>query len=210
MAVASTPCSAQSPLTYRESTGTREIIILIDEELLPTGSIIHSRMSDGEQHDVQIDSSAETLLYHVVSQLRGIDYTVTREGSRLIVDGVFEGKPVARSIRINTRPWYQSMEWSLHDYVRSESREPLLYWVVHPWEAKAYLLQARCEGIDAITLDGLPLSALRVRVGPAGILRIFWSTLYWFRPSDARYLRYEGVRGLPGTPKTTVELESDG
>jgi hypothetical protein len=210
IAAVSIPCAAQSPLTYRDSTGTREISIVIDEELLPSGSVIHSRMSDGEQHDVQIDPSAETILYRVVSPQRLIDYTVRREGSLLVVDGAFEGKPIARRLRIDARPWYQSMEWSLHDYVCSQSREPLLYWVVHPWEAKAYLLQARGEGIDEITLDGLPRYALRVRVSPAGILQLFWKTLYWFRPSDARYLRYEGIRGLPGTPKTTVELLGDG
>lgn len=55
-------------------------------------------------------------------------------------------------------------------------------------------------------MDGRTEEAMRVRVSPWGLLSLFWSSLYWFRPSDGAFLRYEAVRGLPGTPKTVVEL----
>jgi len=54
------------------------------------------------------------------------------------------------------------------------------------------------------------VDAVRLRVVPVGILRFFWSALYWFRPADGRFERSEGVRGGPGTPKTVVELLDKG
>jgi len=43
-------------------------------------------------------------------------------------------------------------------------------------------------------------------VKPAGILGAFWSSLYWYRPADGRFLRYEAMREGPGTPKSVVEF----
>ena len=98
------------------------------------------------------------------------------------------------------------MEWELADYAVSGSTQPLVFWVVNPFEARAYQMQAIGESREVIDDNGKSLTAARVRVRPNGFLAPFWSTLYWFRPSDGRFVRYEGVRGLPGTPKTTVEL----
>ena len=54
------------------------------------------------------------------------------------------------------------------------------------------------------------LHALRVRIRPVGILHYLWSALYWYRPGDGTFLRYEAVRGWVGTPKTVIELTSKG
>ena len=59
-------------------------------------------------------------------------------------------------------------------------------------------------------MDDKLQDSVRIRVSPVGILHFIWSALYWFRPTDARFLRYEAVRGLPGTPRTVVELMSGG
>ncbi len=182
----------------------------MSEQMLPAGSIVHSRMSDGDRHDVQIDSSAATTTYHLESPARRIAYTVTRAGDVLTVKGIFGGAPISKTIPIDHRPWYQGIERSLHDFVVTGESRPLVFWIVQPWEANAYLLQARAEGQERITVNDRQMTALRVRVSPVGFLRFFWSSLYWFRPSDGRFLRYEAVRGFPGTPKTVVEFIGDG
>ena len=67
-------------------------------------------------------------------------------------------------------------------------------------------MQAREEKEEGIPVDGRALEAMRVKVSPWGLLSLFWSSLYWYRSSDGTFVRFEGVRGLPGTPKTVVEL----
>jgi hypothetical protein len=94
----------------------------------------------------------------------------------------------------------------LQPFVVSGSSLPVVFWVVQPFEGYVYLMQARGEKEEAIAVDGRTLEGMRVRVSPRGILAALWSSLYWFRPSDGAFLRYEAVRGLPGTPKTVVEL----
>jgi hypothetical protein len=201
---------AQSSLLYRETAGARQITNRMSEEILPDGFFMRSRLSDGDMHDVRLDKALLTLSYHVTSPARRIDYTVVRTGNVLVVDGMLGGKPISKRITIDSRPWYESFERSAQDFITAGVRVPLVFWVVHPWEANAYLLQARIEGREQVSVNSTRVDAVRVRVAPLGFLRIFWSALYWYRQDDGRFLRYEGVRGPPGTPKTIVELLDSG
>jgi hypothetical protein len=205
LALACPLAAAQGFLPYRDLTGTRETTVDIEEEILPDGSIMHSRMTDGELHDVRLDASTVTISYHVVSPARRIDYRVTRDGDILHVAGTFAGAPISKTIRIGGPPWYESIERSIRDYIITGETRPLPFWILNPWDATAYRMEAQSEGQEVITVNDRQVTAVRIRVSPVGLLRLFWSSLYWFRPSDGRFLRYEAVRGLPGTPKTVVE-----
>jgi hypothetical protein len=198
--------SAEPSLLYRDTTGSVQILIHIQQELLPNGSLINSLLSDGDVHRVALDQSNATVSYRFASPVRKTSYRVHREGNALLAQGTFKGVSFSRRITINAGPWFESMEWELTDYAMSGSTQPLVFWVVNPFEAQAYEMQAIGESPENIMDNGQSVPAQRVRVRPAGILAPFWSTLYWFRLTDGRFLRYEGVRGMPGTPLTVVEL----
>jgi len=202
--------AAQVARPYRDLTGGRELTILMSQELVPGGSIGHSVQSDGDLHDVHLDNDDATTFYRVRSPSRGIDYTVIRKDNVLSITGTLGGGSVSKTIKINDRPWYQAIETSLHDYIVTYAAtgvaRPLTFWIVQPWEAKAYLLQAKTELQEQISVNGRQVTGVRVRVTPTGILRLLWSSIYWYRPSDAGFVRNEVVRGGPGTPKSVVEF----
>jgi hypothetical protein len=127
-------------------------------------------------------------------------------GNKILVEGTLNGSPMSRQLPIDATAWMESMEWQLGEYAMSGSTRPVHFWVLQPFEAMAFPLQATGEPEENIVVNGQPQPAKRVRVRPAGILAPFWSSIFWFRPSDGRFLRNEAVRGLPGTPKTFVEL----
>ena len=167
---------------------------------------VHSRLSDGDLHNVEMDTSRATFRYDYESPERKTAYSATREGNEIILQGTLKGQPLSRRLPIDSHPWFQAMEWSLQPFVVSGSSQPLVFWVLQPFEGHVYLMQAREEKAEEVPVDGQTLEAMRVRVSPRGILSAVWSSLYWFRPSDGAFLRYEAVRGFPGTPKTVVEL----
>jgi hypothetical protein len=203
------PSFSQLTAVYRDRTGTRETAIRIRQDPLPHGFLFRSFMSDGEYHEVEYGPSDTTVRYRVQSPARGIDYSATREGNTMVFKGVFGGRPLARSQRIDDHPWLETVERSLIGLALDPGRPQTVFWIVQPWEAKAYLMQALNEGEDAVMLDGCSVGAVRVRVRPYGLLALFWSSLYWYRLPDGLFLRYEAVRGLPGTPLTVVELASE-
>jgi hypothetical protein len=155
---------------------------------------------------VHLDSASATVRYDFESPRRKTAYSAVRDGNAILLEGTLRGTPLSRKVQIDAKPWYESMEWSLQRLALSGSSEPVLFWVLQPFEARAYLLQARVEKTEAIINDERAVPAVRVRVSPTGLLSLFWNALFWYRPTDGMNLRYESVRGLPGTPKTTVEL----
>jgi hypothetical protein len=201
--------AAQASPTYSERTGDREITIRVVQERLPRGVVIRSFMSDGDYHEVEYDDSETTVRYRVASPAKNMDYSAARAGNLIMVQGVVAGKAVSRKLLIDDSPWYQTLEVSLSPYALAGSAQPLVFWIVQPWEARAYLMRAKVEPEQTILMAKASVRALPVRVSPTGLLGLFWSTLYWYRSPDGVFVRYEGVRGLPGTPRTVVELISE-
>jgi hypothetical protein len=197
---------AQASYSLRDTTGGRQVDIRILHEPLPSGLLVRSFMSNGEYHEVEYGPSAATVRYRVLSPSRNLDYTVRRDGNLLRFEGTFRGKPLSRTQKIDDHDWLETIELSLSAFARSSDRTSPAFWIVNPWEAKAFLMQATNEGADAVMVAGTPTASIRVRVRPAGFLAIFWSSLYWYRAADGLFVRYEAVRGLPGTPLTVVEL----
>jgi len=198
--------SAQASHSLRETTGGRQVDIRILHEPLPGGLLVRSFMSDGEYHEVEYGPSAATVRYRVLSPSRNLEYTVRRDGDLLRFEGIFRGKLLSRTQKIDDHEWLETVELSLSAFARSADRTSPAFWIVHPWDAKAILMQATNEGEDTVMVAGTPTASIRVRVRPAGILALFWSSLYWYRSADGLFVRYEAVRGLPGTPLTVVEL----
>ena len=202
----SLPAGAQGAWVYRDLTGRMVTIIHLREETRGDETTIHSSLSDGDLHNIEMDASRATFRYNYQSPERNTAYSATREGNEIVLQGTLQGRPLLRKFAIDSHPWFQAMEWSLQPFVVSGSSQPLVFWVVQPFEGAVYLMQAREEKAEEVPVDGQTREAMRVRVSPRGILSALWSSLYWFRPSDGAFLRYEAVRGLPGTPKTVVEL----
>lgn len=206
-ALCSLPVGAQEKYIYRERTRDQEIRTTIWETKLPGGSIVNSAMSDGDAHRVQVDESFATQRYTFESPKRNTAYVVVRQGNTLRLEGTLNGRPLLRTVQIDSRPWYESLEWTLQGYVAA-SFNSVVFWIVHPFEAKVYLMRAHAEAHESIPVNDRSTDAVRVRVGLAGIGSILWSSLYWFRPMDGEFLKSEAVRGFPGTPLTVVELVS--
>ena len=198
--------AAQAVFTYRERTAGADIMVHMEEDIVPHGLIIRSSMSDGDYHEVEYDATEATVKYRVVSPSRKTAYSALRKGNVIDVSGVLAGKPFSRTLQIDSHPWYETMEVSLSHYALGGVQQPLLFWVVQPWDANAYLMQAKVEPEQMISVDEARLHAMPVLVSAAGFLSLFWSTLYWYRSTDGLYVRYEGVRGGPGTPLTVVEM----
>ncbi|HET6486495.1 MAG TPA: hypothetical protein VFH83_08740, partial [Spirochaetia bacterium] len=178
----------------------------IQEEHQSQGFVIRSLMSDGDYHEVQNDLSEMTVRYRVASPQRKTDYTAVRAGNLILIQGELAGRPLSRVLRIDARPWFETVEVSLSRLAVEGSSQPFVFWIVHPWEARAYLMQAKVEPQQLIAVADANELATPIRMSQAGFFAFLWSALYWYRWPDGLFVRYNGVRGLPGTPPTVVEL----
>ncbi len=136
------------------------------------------------------------------------DLVVEREGNLLVARGKFKGKEVTREFKVDSLPWYQFIEVSLAAFVRSDE-EKTEFWIIEPLNLKPYKMVALKQETGDLTVNGREVEAVRIKVTLPGMASLFWSSHYWYRKTDGVYLRFEGARGGPGTPKTIVELISE-
>ncbi|HUX21913.1 MAG TPA: hypothetical protein VMW69_11790 [Spirochaetia bacterium] len=191
---------------YVEMTGSKRLLLTSWELPKSDGILLESRSENGEQHEVFVDKSLETRWWDYRDPAKGIDIHAQRNGSAILVNGTLKGKPIERREEIDSASWYQSIERSLESFALAPAGTTMEFWILQPDTLRARKIQARTEGVDRLMIEGRSVSAARVRISLPGFLAAFWSSSYWYRLSDGKFVRFEGLHGPPGSPLTTVEL----
>jgi len=131
---------------------------------------------------------------------------VERTGNRLCAAGRLDGESIHLCRSIDAAPWYQTLSLSLRPFLDS-SQTALEFWSLRPKTLKPYKLRAVKQQDEEIEVLGKKILAQRVEIRLAGLGGLFWKAHYWFRDSDALFVRYCGPTGLPGASKTIVTLQ---
>jgi len=171
------------------------------------------RKADG-QAIITSHSQEETFVNVCLADGRTRRWDVTRpdmharafvEGQRLVMEGQLDGEKVSWDEPLKGRTWYQPLSFALRDVARG-SRSEAEFFCLRPDNLEPMSMTAQRKGLESIGVKGSRAEAVRVRVRLKGLLSIAWHGDYWFRTKDNLFVRYEGVNGPPGTPKTVIEL----
>lgn len=194
---------------YSEVTGTTRETLASWQRTGPDGYLLTSVSSNGDRHEVFVDKRLRTQWWTFRSPSRGIDIRATRRGDTIDVTGRLDGRPIARTLEIDSAPWYQSIERSLEPLAHGREGMKELFWVVEPYTLIARKIQARRGGVAELSVEGRRTRTAEVTISLPGFLSLFWQSKYWFRLSDGKFVRFEGLHGPPGSPLTVVKLTSE-
>ncbi|MFZ0254289.1 MAG: hypothetical protein WAN46_01275 [Gammaproteobacteria bacterium] len=134
------------------------------------------------------------------------DIVASRSGNIIELRGKFRGEEVHTRHEIDSVPWYQTLAYALPRLVEPDET-PLVFWTIRPDNLKLIKMQASWEGTERVAVNGKKLQAHRIRIRPDGFLSKLWHADYWFRVPDGLFVRYEGVHGPPGHPKTVIQYQ---
>ena len=145
-----------------------------------------------------------TLKWKIVEEGKH-DITAIRRGDQLHISGIRNGKEYNDVIKIDERPWYQPLSFSLGKFLNS-TEEETTFWVIRADTIEVIALTARKVGDEILHIENKDVVSQKVEVRAEGFFSSFWSANYWYRKGDNLFLRYQSVHGLPGTDATIVEL----
>lgn len=191
---------------YAEVTDLHKTLLTSWEVRAADGYLLVSRASDGDTHELFVDPSLDTRWWKFRSPTRGIDIRAVREGERISVSGSMDGREIRRALTIDSTPWYQSIEKSLEPVALGQTGTTVQFWIVEPYSLTPRKIQAVREAVDTIEVQETPTRAARIKISLPGFLSLFWSSRYWYRTSDGKFVRFEGLHGPPGSPLTVVQL----
>lgn len=194
----------QRTYTYQETTGDQTII---SKWLIESTSEGHEVIVENpaEYHRLLCAEDYSTISWEYQNTETGTDLVAKVQADRVIIKGKHNQEKVQEEFELQGLPWYQFIEVSLADFVQSKERKKE-FWIIQPYDLKVYKMVASKEKTETITLSNQEVETAPVKVTLTGIASAFWKVKYWYRKADGFYLRYEGVRGGPGTPKTIVEV----
>ncbi len=201
--------SAEHPATtihYREVTGDKELFFSWSEKNRNDGTIVIT-LIEGERTFINICAeTGETIEWHYT---HGNKVTVHawRKDGRIYLQGMDDGKSINLSKKVDDRPWFQPLSYSLRTFLTSPEQQTS-FWTIRATTYDIYAMEAKKIGAEKIdTVSGLERTQL-VEIRVQGFLSTFWHCTYWFRESDGLFLRYQSVHGAAGTEQTVVNIDS--
>ncbi|MBN2088475.1 hypothetical protein JW964_02635 [candidate division KSB1 bacterium] len=189
--------------TYLGTTDTvKEKITITIEKDHQNYHISHSRAQAIQ--NTRCDMARNTREWSFQNAVEKTHLNVIRKNNMLEISGTLHGNSIQKTEKIDNNPWFQAMAFSLISFVNSEQTSTE-FWSLRPTDFKPFKMKAKKETRETLTFNQTTVETQKVKVSLTGFLSVFWSSYYWFSINDGTWMRYEGVNGPPGTPKTIIE-----
>lgn len=198
------PAASQSTrLIYEEATGNKiDKIEFLFEQGASGCSLTIARGNKRTQ--VWGDENLYTTAVRHFDLDGGNDVFIERKDNIIRFAGRLEGKDIDKTIKIEKTKWCGATFMQKGFVLSGKKSEEFL--VALPSDQSALKMMATREKEEEIVICGKRVMAAKIRLNVADWRSVFWKSYYWFRVLDGIFLKSEEVRGIPGTPMTTVEL----
>ena len=200
-----TPGAATESYRYRQQTGRNEECF--EWSLEHREEPLLQAIGPEQRHQTLMEPNMATRRWYLDHPENSTHVAVWREGDELLLQGQWRGEPLDKTLQIDDAPWFQALSVSLRPFLTG-SEESTEFWTLRPDKLTAHKIRARKRGQETVLVGGEEVLAHRVEVGMTGPAALLGKGRYWFRACDLVLLRYQGPGGLPGTPATTILLDT--
>lgn len=152
----------------------------------------------GETHSYVLTSDYRTVSWEYSDPDKGTDIRVVRENGVYRIDGTIHYESYSKTCGSKGAPWYQQVGFHIGYSIRNSPT--FRFECIRPDNLKVYVMQA--VGKEVAVRAGVREQRIHVRL--TGMLSRFFGCDYFIDASTGRLIRYEGVHGGPGTPKTII------
>lgn len=194
----SLPSLAQQTSYLSECNGQPTTIIW--QEKRTNGKIYLSVKQGDEQHEYVMNKLFQTEKWKVVNLPAHTDLTIELHNGTYAVQGIFQGKQMAKTVASKGSVWYQNIAYNAGRTLQEKSA--VKYECFRPDNLKLYTMMAEVQ--DTVKFEGM--NARKITVSLTGFLSVFWSCSYYFDPETFNFIGYKGVNGKPGTPETIIKI----
>lgn len=199
--VAGVGAGTEEHYMYTENNGGKHDVFAWGLLLSEYATVVSE--SDNERSVNNCRLNGETTRWEI--KKTDMDVVAVRQEKTIVFRGKMQGRAVEQTIAIDGLPWYQPLSFSLRNFLQSK-KDSVDFWMIRPDKLEPVKMRATRQSSEKIEVNKREENAVRVEVRLTGLLAGLWSCQYWFRQEDGVFLKYEGVHGPPGTPKTVIQL----
>lgn len=196
--------SALSDEVYRYQETTGKKVVQSEWKLKKSEYLVITSTQPGLVYTNICRANGETIRWKV--QGNEISIQAYRFEEQLIIQGTKKGQKINVGRRIDSKPWFQPLSYSLRPFVKSDDRE-VTFWMINPDDLSVHKLKAEKVDPEKIEINGQKIETMPIEIRLSGMLSLFWSATYWFKIPEPLFVRYESVHGPPGTDKTVIKIQ---
>ncbi|MFH1045558.1 MAG: hypothetical protein V1727_01160 [Candidatus Omnitrophota bacterium] len=148
--------------------------------------------------------TGETEKWKVSRPDEGANYSGEKKDNQLLIDGLFKGKTVHATIKLDTLPFYFEPKFNLTTFVLSEL-EKTKFLILRGDALTTLLMQAKKQGEETLTIQGQEIAVIKVYYAATGLGEKYYKRLLYFRKSDGMLVKKEDPAGPGGTTILTSE-----
>lgn len=139
-----------------------------------------------------LDKEWATIQWEVKDTAEQIQYSATRSGNNLYMDGKIKDKSIKKEIPIDSDPFYYNPKLGLRFFVES-GKQSATFWAMRHDNMDVYKMKAVNKGIEIINVNGKKVEAVRVEWSALSGLSKYFNRTYWFRRSDNVYVKQKVI-----------------
>jgi len=183
--------------------------VLFHESIRAAGAGYSASISSsvGESDSVLLDSRRSTLEWRRRVGGEGTELSAIRSGGQLRLEGLYKGRKYEKTLELGDLPWYEFQELS-YEYLFSSGARTSRFWTIDRKTLKATRFSAERRESTSIEIMGKPVRAIEFALTVEGIPSFVFSSKFFIRESDGRFLRLE-VPAILNLPRSSVELSKE-
>ena len=168
------------------------------------GENLHSTRAD-RLITYWINSDGSNRFWKYTLPLENTDVNAEISGSTVNITGKLKGNPIKKSHNVEGI-WMQSMTYSLGIMIKS-GKQSLEFYTIRPDNLELVKMKAVYSGMETILLNEKNVDSYRVNVSLTGFLSGMWSSSFWYRKSDLKFIRYDGKQGLTESSRSVINFK---
>lgn len=147
------------------------------------------------EEEYQLDQDLATIWWKVSAEGHQTEYEGRRVGNKLYLTGTLDGKPLAKEVEIDDKPFYYNPKIGLMRFARSKAPKHE-FWGLQNRALTSYRLVAENKGIETISVNGKSVEAAKVQWKAKRVPAFLFNRTYWFRTSDYMYVKQKERKGV--------------
>lgn len=135
-----------------------------------------------------------------------INFVAERKDNTIHINGILKDRKVQKTVSIDEDAWINKIDIGLSKFAMSD-QERITFWTLKLSDLEPLRFKAEKIGIENLQINNQEVEAIKLKMTLNNmILSKLWSANLWYRASDGLFLKYEGAKGGPGTPITTIKI----
>lgn len=175
--------------------------LIVCEQHYQDGLTYLTTTQGSEIHSYVFGADLQTILWRYSNLDENIQVETTLENEIYHIKGKINFKPYSKKIKSKGKFWYQHIGFVIGNLIKDDVN--IRYECIRPDNLELYEMQADKK---EITQYG-EVKVLHIYTHLTGFLAKFFGSHYFINVATGQFLKYEGVHGAPGTPKTIITLE---